>query len=208
MAENDAYSLKIVALGDGEVGKTCLLFSYANNEYPIDYKVTVFENYAVNVTVDGLQYIVAIFDTAGQADYSKLRYFCYPKTDLFLLCFSVVNPSSFDNVITKWLPDIRAFFHREKCAIPGIILVGTKIDLREDSQILQNLAKIRQKPIRFEQGEKLANEQGLAKYLECSALTQAGVKRVFDEAIADILQNRNSLELPPKESKCSKCALL
>ena len=59
-----------------------------------------------------------------------------------------------------------------------LILLGTKIDLREDKEALQALAESGQSPIKREQGQKLANKIRAVKYLECSALTQRGLKQV------------------------------
>ena len=61
------------------------------------------------------------------------------------------------------------------------LIVGTQIDLREDSQVFEKLARQKQRPVTSEQGEKLARELGAVKYVECSALTQKGLKNVFDE---------------------------
>ena len=55
---------------------------------------------------------------------------------------------------------------------------GTKIDLREDKETLQTLSDVGQSPIKREQGQKLANKIRAVKYLECSALTQRGLKQV------------------------------
>jgi Ras family len=55
------------------------------------------------------------------------------------------------------------------------------VDLRDDPSVIEKLAKSRQRPITFEQGERLARELGAVKYVECSALTQRGLKNVFDE---------------------------
>ena len=52
-------------------------------------------------------------------------------------------------------------------------MVGTQMDLRNDQQTIQKLAKIKQKPITSEQGERQAKELKAVKYVECSALTQA-----------------------------------
>ena len=57
--------------------------------------------------------------------------------------------------------------------------IGTKIDLREDKEALQALAESGQSPIKREQGQKLSNKIRAVKYLECSALTQRGLKQVF-----------------------------
>jgi cell division control protein 42 len=59
--------------------------------------------------------------------------------------------------------------------------VGTMVDLRDDPTVIEKLARQRQRPISFEQGERLARELGAVKYVECSALTQKGLKNVFDE---------------------------
>ena len=63
--------------------------------------VQVFDNYAVTVMIGGEPYTLGLFDTAGQEDYDRLRPLSYPQTDVFLVCFSVVSPSSFENVKEK-----------------------------------------------------------------------------------------------------------
>ncbi|KAJ9086267.1 GTPase Cdc42 [Entomophthora muscae] len=191
-------TIKCVVVGDGAVGKTCLLISYTTNRFPSEYAPTVFDNYAVTITIGEDPYTLGLFDTAGQEDYDRLRPLSYPQTDVFLICFSVTSPASFENLKEKWFPEVHHHCPKLPC-----LIVGTQVDLRNDPGMIEKLARQRQKPITADLGEKLANDLKAVKYVECSALTQAGLKNVFDEAIIVALE-------PPKlrTTKKSGCLVL
>jgi cell division control protein 42 len=121
-------------------------------------------------------YTLGLFDTAGQEDYDRLRPLSYPQTDVFLVCFSVTSPASFENVREKWFPEV----HHHCPGVPCLI-VGTQVDLRDDPSVRDKLAKQKMSPVRKEDGERMAKELGAVKYVECSALTQYKLKDVFDE---------------------------
>ncbi|XP_037089945.1 ras-related C3 botulinum toxin substrate 1-like isoform X2 [Pollicipes pollicipes] len=146
---------------------------------------------------DGIPVSLGLWDTAGQEDYDRLRPLSYPQTDVFLICFSVVSPSSFENVTTKWCAEIK-----HHCPEAPVILVGTKIDLREDKEQLQQLSELGLSPVKREHGQKLAHKIRAVKYMECSALTQRGLKQVFDEAVRAVLRPE------PVRRRQRKCAVM
>ena len=121
-------------------------------------------------------YTLGLFDTAGQEDYDRLRPLSYPQTDVFLVCFSVTSPASFENVREKWFPEV----HHHCPGVPCLI-VGTQVDLRNDESVRDKLAKQKMQPVSKEMGERMAKELGAVRYVECSALTQFKLKDVFDE---------------------------
>jgi small GTP-binding protein len=185
-------SIKIVTVGDGQVGKTCLLISYTTNSYPSEYLPTVFDNYTANVMVEGKPISLELWDTAGQEDFDRLRPLSYDNTDVFLICFALNNPNSFQNVKKKWTPELQNHLTNTISSTGAkstarFILVGTKMDLRSDAVSLAELRERNESPITYEQGLQMAKDIGAVRYMECSALTQQGLKAVFDEAIRCVL---------------------
>ncbi|CAF2747025.1 unnamed protein product [Rotaria sp. Silwood2] len=171
-------AVKCVVVGDNTADKTLLLTSFTRDIFPGEYIPTVFLNYLVNITVDGKSINLGLWDTAGQEDYDCLRPLSYVETDVFLICFSLVNLASFENVRKKWYPEVK-----HHCPHTPIILVGTKLDLRNDTSVIEKLRQQKLAPITSLQGEEMRKKIGAVKYLECSALTKEGLKTVFEEAI-------------------------
>ncbi|KAK3586052.1 hypothetical protein CHS0354_033174 [Potamilus streckersoni] len=142
----------------------------------------IFDSCSTIVMVHGTQINLGLWDTAGYEDYDGLRALVYPQTDVFLICFSLISPASFENVRQKWFPEV---IHN--CPKTPIILVGTKLDMREDKETVERLNEKRCRPISYSQGLILAKEIKAVTYLECSALTQRRLKDVFDEAIRAVM---------------------
>eukprot|EP01101_Sappina_pedata_P012359 TRINITY_DN846_c2_g1_i1.p1 TRINITY_DN846_c2_g1~~TRINITY_DN846_c2_g1_i1.p1 ORF type:complete len:210 (+),score=60.58 TRINITY_DN846_c2_g1_i1:31-660(+) len=175
--------VKCVIVGDGAVGKTCLLISYIENKFPSEYVPTVFDNYEKEIEFEGNEVKLSLWDTAGQEAYTKIRILSYPKTDIFLLCFSVVNPASYINSKDVWHQEII-----KNCPQARILLVGTKTDLRDDPNTLEELKSQGKAPVTKDMGIQKAKEIGAVHYMECSALTQEGLKEVFDYALDTVAQ--------------------
>ncbi|XP_039064665.1 rac-like GTP-binding protein RAC13 [Hibiscus syriacus] len=190
--------IKCVTVGDGAVGKTCMLISYTSNTFPTDYVPTVFDNFSANVVVDGNTVNLGLWDTAGQEDYNRLRPLSYRGADVFLLAFSLISKASYENIYKKWIPELRHYAPN----VP-VVLVGTKLDLRGDKDYLNDHPG--STAISTAQGEELKKMIGAVTYIECSSKTQQNVKAVFDAAIKVALK-------PPKPKRKScrprSCAFL
>jgi len=202
MTSTDSASnskIKCVFLGDGAVGKTSLIVSYTTNGYPNEYIPTAIDTYDVVVHVDGEPVTFEMCDTPGQDDFDTLRPLVYPNTDVFLICFSVVCPSSFLNIREKWIPEIKKSKEKGSKAVP-IILVGTQSDLRNDVNARVELAKYKEQPIMEQEAKKLAKDLGAESYIETSALTQHNLKEVFDEAIMAGLKGRKIKDKSAKKA--------
>ena len=192
---NGGGKIKCVFLGDGAVGKTSLIISYTTNGYPSEYVPTAIDTYDAVVTVDGEPVTLEMCDTPGQDDFDTLRPLAYPSTDVFLLCFSVVSPSSFANVREKWIPELKRCHEGTKRKdMPPVLLIGTQSDLRNDATTLVQLAETREVPVTEAEAKKLADALGCECYIESSSLTQSNLKEVFDEAIVAGMKGKRRKE--------------
>lgn len=161
-------NLKITAVGDGMVGKTCMLITYQSKQFPEEYVPTVFDNWGVKLEVDGVTHEITLWDTAGQEDYERLRPLSYPNTKCFLLCYSISSKSSFDNIVQKWYPELK-----HHCPKVPILLIATKCDLRGTDQDY----------ITPKMGRKMRNRIKAYKYMECSAQNNQGLDEIIEMAV-------------------------
>lgn len=180
---------KLVIVGDGTCGKTCLLIVFSKDEFPEVYVPTVFENYVADIEVDNRQVELALWDTAGQEDYDRLRPLSYPDTDVILMCFSIDSPDSLQNIPEKWVPEVKHF-----CPNVPIVLVGNKKDLRNSGG---------SKCVRTTEGEQMAQRIGAVAYVENSALTKEGVRNVFEIATRASLAGRKKRRKKKGSGGCS-----
>ncbi|XP_010913537.1 rac-like GTP-binding protein 3 [Elaeis guineensis] len=201
MSSSASRFIKCVTVGDGAVGKTCMLICYTSNKFPTDYIPTVFDNFSANVVVDGTTVNLGLWDTAGQEDYNRLRPLSYRGADVFVLAFSLVSRASYENVLKKWIPELQHY-------APGVpvVLVGTKLDLREDKHYLSDHPGMI--PVTTAQGEELRKQIGAANYIECSSKTQQNVKAVFDSAIKVVIQPPQKQKEKKKKKPRRGCSLL
>ncbi|KAM6502174.1 Ras family domain containing protein [Amanita muscaria] len=176
MSSQTPIRRKLVIVGDGACGKTSLLCSFALGEFPKEY-VTVFDNYVAEIRLDEKPVQLALWDTAGQEEYERLRPMSYSKSHVILIAFALDTPDSLENVTTKWIEEVRSI-----CGptIP-VILVGCKSDLRPDT-LHPNTPDNPSPWVTREMGERVAQVIGARAYKECSALKIEGVDEVFEAA--------------------------
>ncbi|KAM0284524.1 hypothetical protein ACHAQH_001890 [Verticillium albo-atrum] len=191
LTEGPAYSKKIVVVGDGGCGKTCLLISYSQGYFPEKYVPTVFENYITYPThpPTGKTVELALWDTAGQEEYDRLRPLSYPETDLIFVCFAIDCPNSLENVMDKWYPEVLHF-----CPYTPLVLVALKSDLRFKRTCIDMLKTQGLTPVTTEQGQTVAKKMN-AQYAECSSKEMTGVDEIFERAILTVVANdRKNIE--------------
>ena len=144
----EKVSLKVIAVGDGYVGKTSLLITWTTGSFPREYVPLVFDNFQIDRVVEGRPLTLNLWDTGGGEDYDRLRPLSYPQTDAFLLCYSIDSRSSFHNIQTKWFPELQHF-----CPGTPILLVATKGDLRSEDK--------NQDQVTYDEGLKMATDNGM-----------------------------------------------
>ena len=153
------------------------------------------------VKIDELMFNLNFWDTGGGEEYDTLRPLSYPGAHLFLVCFSVAEPASFKSVEENWVPEIK-----HHCPNTLFILLGTKVVLRFDRATLDTLTGKQRELISKEEGRRMAKNLKAVKYLECSSLTQEGVKNVFEEATRQHPLYKE--EMKGKELEKKKCKIL
>ena len=184
------FSFKMIVIGDAGVGKSCLTNRAAKEKFLSDYSPTVgFEFLTFSVKIEDKLIKLQIWDTCGQEQYKSLITNFYRNASLAMMVYSIDSRESFLH-INQWLKEVRIQSHPDV----KIILIGNKSDLENQREITK------------EQGEKKAQELGLA-FLETSAYSGNNLDEAFQLMISEIYEkckedigNRNQ-ENPIKEGK-------
>ena len=184
-------SIKLLLMGDLVVGKTSLLIVYYEGKLPDEIiEPTWADYYRTNIAVGNQVYRVEILDTSGNEGVYD-RYLSYKQTDVVLVVFSVVDPKSFENILTTWIPEVKHYGPNTP-----IILVGNKTDLRDDPNTLKKLHSKQQTIITTEMGEQLARRINASNYMECSCVDGTGVHNVFKKAVLATFSRRKYKRSP------------
>lgn len=161
------------------------------------YAPSVFEKYVTTISLGGKEIKLNLYDTAGQEDYDRLRPLSYQEANLVLVCFDVTSPTSFENVMIKWYPEVKHF-----CRDIPVILIGCKTDLRKDKECARKLKAMNLAPITYTQGEETRQQMNAELYLECSAKYQENVDDIFREATKKVLAFNRKHRNNRRRKKC------
>lgn len=134
-----------------------------------------------------------------QEDFAHLRQLCYSQINAAVICFSVSDRKSFDNVKDKWIDEVR-----RHCRNVPVVLMGTQTDKREDTKPPPQLRAKSSKSVSMREGMKMAAHLKAVTYVECSAFDRESVKSVFNDAVVAAL----GLGSVAPTVQCAGCTIL
>lgn len=163
-----APATDILVVGDRAVGKTSLINAYVTGGFFTEMPPAVLRPQTISEPSLGK---FRLIDTSPNVNYSG--------ADVVVVCYPVISMTAFDNACRKWRDEVRT-------RVPNatVLLCGTKTDLRSDPEVLKRVSTI----LTYENGQAAARQFGFDKYVECSALSQSGIKSVFHEAAREKMQ--------------------
>eukprot|EP01128_Nolandella_sp_AFSM9_P010315 TRINITY_DN7101_c0_g1_i1.p1 TRINITY_DN7101_c0_g1~~TRINITY_DN7101_c0_g1_i1.p1 ORF type:complete len:202 (+),score=32.81 TRINITY_DN7101_c0_g1_i1:120-725(+) len=169
-------SSRVVVVGDGATGKTSLISSFGRGEELPSGSIEVIS--LVKSGKASIQHVLELVDTQDdEVSHSRSRTTQYASANLFIVLFSVISPYSYENVQSKWYPEL----NRISPDTP-ILLVGTKTDLRDDEGIIKRLAGKHLAPITPKLGNKMRKTISAVAYLECSIENESSMQQILDFA--------------------------
>ena len=169
MAKNYNYLLKYIIIGDASVGKSNLLMKFTENKFNESYQATIGVEFgAKNLDINKKTYRIQIWDTAGQENFHSITRSYYKNSVCAMVVYDITSRKSFDNVL-NWIEEVQN--NSSKTIL--IVLVGNKIDLKEN------------RDISFDEGKELANRNGII-FMETSAKTGEGVEEIFKKTVQEI----------------------
>ncbi|XP_052698421.1 cdc42 homolog [Crassostrea angulata] len=171
-------AVNCTVVGDGFVGKSCLVQKIAGGKFHQEYVATLKDNYSTKLSLNGDSFEMNITDIAGEHE----DLFSLEVPDIYIVCFSLVDKDSLDSVEEFWIPDIQSLDQ----SVP-IVLVGTQLDMRKPFD---------SRHITSEQGQNAAKRLGADYYVECSAKENSGIRETFQKAVmAKIRNEKKKLEM-------------
>ena len=170
-------SIKLLLIGDSEVGKTSLLLKYTEHIFPDDHIATIGVEYKDKyINKDNYNIRLQIWDTAGQERFHSITKNIYRNTNGVLFVYDITKKESFDN-IKNWIIDLQSV----ESDIKGIIL-GNKNDLSGKREV--NINEL-----------KSLGEQFNMPFMEVSAKNNVNVNEGFDIIVNELLKDKDENQI-------------
>merc|ERR1712195_415326 len=188
-------SMKMVIVGDGSIGKTCLLAAIKDPEADVtsgEYNATVADNTVETWGPEGDKHDVDVWDTAGQEAFSMLRKMAYPSSNVVVVGFTMTDKNSLQNILghdISWCKEITDVIE----GFDSWILVGTKCDLWDD---WKDDDAHKADCVTMEDCYKVAEELKVKAFFVTSAKTHVNVKEVQDAILRVGLANKKGKDVP------------
>jgi small GTP-binding protein len=198
--------IKLVVVGDTNLGKAFILHSYIKGYTTAveDPFITHFDNYEGIKRINGIEFTSSIWDTTGQESFARIRTLGYPRTDVFLLLFSLLDRQTLMNAKKVWAPEIR-----NHCPDAAIVLGGTEVDALdghskgdEAKRLLALVKDPKRGPVTFQEVQAVAKKIRAASFIPFSPRPGNNLSLVFDECWKAALCVRiPSLRQPARKGK-------
>ncbi|KAI9894616.1 MAG: Ras GTPase [Vezdaea aestivalis] len=160
---------KLVVVGGGGVGKSCLTIQLIQSHFVDEYDPTIEDSYRKQCMIDDEVALLDVLDTAGQEEYSAMREQYMRTGEGFLLVYSITSRQSFEEIMTFEQQILRV---KDRDYFP-IIVVGNKCDLEAERQVSRA------------EGETLARQFN-CKFIETSAKSRIRVDEAFYDLVREI----------------------
>ena len=166
------YIIKLLTLGETEVGKTSIVLRYSDDKFHDNKIATIGIDFKIKIIKKGNEKIkVSIYDTAGQERFKNIVKHYYKGANGVLLIYDITKRDTFEK-LEFWLEDLKE--NSDNLNNLFIYLIGNKNDLEE------------RREVDFEEANKFAKEKNIP-YIEVSAKTGNNIKKLFDEMIKGTL---------------------
>eukprot|EP00727_Mastigamoeba_balamuthi_P006385 m51a1_g2367 putative ras-related protein rap-1b-like (188) ;mRNA; r:645458-646072 len=185
-------SIKLVVLGAGGVGKSCLTIQFVQNFFHPLYDPTIEDSYRKQVELDGANYILEIVDTAGTDQFLAMRDLYMRNGEGFVLVYSIAARNTFTELQDMYEQILRV---KESSSVP-VVVVGNKCDLED------------QRVITTEQGRELARVFGGALFFETSAKTNSNVQNIFLEVARRVVASTKQQKATDRKKAHRHCSVL
>ncbi|KAH8884778.1 ras small monomeric GTPase [Thozetella sp. PMI_491] len=169
MASKFLREYKLVVVGGGGVGKSCLTIQLIQSHFVDEYDPTIEDSYRKQCVIDDEVALLDVLDTAGQEEYSAMREQYMRTGEGFLLVYSINSRQSFEEITTFQQQILRV---KDKDYFP-MVVVGNKCDLENEREVPR------------QEGENLARSFG-CKFIETSAKSRHHVDKAFFDIVREI----------------------